>query len=95
MMPHMNHGQEGSQLAPSAQSSQGPRTLSHMARIRILAGHTQGSLAAACSGEVSRRTIQRLESGGTPTAATAVRISRALGYADPAIVFPELLEQKP
>ncbi len=57
----------------------------------MLAGHSQGTLAAAA--HCSKRTIARLESGGTPSAPVALRISRALGHEDPAVVFPELLER--
>jgi DNA-binding XRE family transcriptional regulator len=67
---------------------QGPRSLSHLARVRVLRGHTQASLADAVG--CSKRTICRLEKGGTPSATTAIRISHALGHTDPLVVFPEL-----
>ena len=78
------------QVARAAQS-QGPRTLSHVARIRVLAGHSQESLAEAAA--VSRGTIHRLEHGHLPSAPTALRVTHALGYDDPLVVFPELLER--
>lgn len=69
--------------------------LSHAALVRIRAGHTQASLAAATreldGHGVSKRTIARIEGGAAPSAATAIRISRALGHADPLVVFPDLL----
>ena len=60
-----------------------------MARIRVLAGHTQSSLAQAAG--VSKSTVQRLEAGGLPSGKVALRISRALGHgANVLVVFPDL-----
>jgi DNA-binding XRE family transcriptional regulator len=65
--------------------------LSHVALLRIHAGHTQASLAAAAG--VSERTILRLEKGARPSAGTAVKVTRALGHTDPLVVFAELLDR--
>lgn len=71
-------------------TARGPRTLSHVARIRVLAGHTQASLAEAAG--VSKGTVQRLERGHLPSAPTAARIAQVLDL-DTLVIFPDLLDQ--
>lgn len=81
--------------SPYVTSLQGPRPLNQLALIRTCRGHTQKSLSDAtkdAGGAVSRRTIQRLEKDrGVPSAETALRLSRALGYgSDIGALFPDL-----
>jgi len=78
--------------AQRPQIQPGPRPLGHLARVRVLRGHTQRSLALASG--VSARQIANLEAGKCrPRLDTALAIAHALGHADPLVVFPELLEQ--
>jgi transcriptional regulator with XRE-family HTH domain len=66
-----------------------PRPLSHAARVRVLAGHTQRSLAATSG--VSARQIANLEAGlCRPRLDTALAIAHALGEDDPRVIFPGL-----
>ena len=72
-----------------SQQYAGPRPLSHSARCRVLAGHTIRSLSAASG--VSARQIVNLEAGKCrPRLDTALAIARALGEADPRVIFPDL-----
>jgi len=68
-----------SQTQESQAGMTGPRPLSHLARLRVLAGHTQASLAAASG--VSSRQIANLEAGKSakPHLSTAIAIADALG----------------
>lgn len=55
---------------------------------RVSADLTQSDLAALA--HVSRQTINAIEAGRrTPQIATAVALAQALGYTDPALLFPE------
>ncbi len=71
----------------------GPRPLGHLARVRVLRGHTQASLAEASG--VSRRTIIALEKDAArgPRFDTAWRLARALGQ-PLGVVFPELPDEE-
>jgi transcriptional regulator with XRE-family HTH domain len=64
----------------------GPRPLSHSARCRVLAGHTQRSLSKASG--VSARQIANLEARRCrPRLDTALAIAHALGEDDPRVIF--------
>lgn len=67
------------------QASQIGRTLTAARRAAGLS-----KLALAARAGVSRKTITRLEAGAfAPRMATAVALTQALGYTDPALLFPE------
>jgi transcriptional regulator with XRE-family HTH domain len=65
----------------------GARVLSHLARVRILAGHSQRTLAIASG--VSQRQIANLEAGKSarPHLDTARKIADALGV-EVEVAFP-------
>jgi DNA-binding XRE family transcriptional regulator len=66
--------------------------MTHLKRVRLQAGMRQVDVAAAA--KCSRQTVTLLEAGGqVPRFSTALAIARALGFDDPRIVFPELLER--
>lgn len=63
---------------------------SHLARVRLLAGDSQRSLGERA--EVTKETVANLESGKhEPRYSTALRLAHALGYDNPAVLFPELV----
>lgn len=67
--------------------------MSHLARCRVLAGHSQRSLAEAAG--ISKRGLQELEAGHhKPRLTTATALARALGVADARALFPELLGEE-
>ena len=69
--------------------------LTHPARCRLLAGHSQESLARAAG--VHRNTVSMIERGRRPTLDVALRITRALlgPDADVRSVFPDLPASSP
>ena len=57
--------------------------------LRAVHGVTQTQLAERAG--IARQTVSNIERGAhTPTVTTASAITRALGYTDPSLVFPEL-----
>jgi len=75
-------------VATHSQGYLGPRRLSHLARVRVLAGHTQQSLADSAG--ISKRTVVYLEAGThRPSLATAFRLANALGHQDVRVLFPD------
>lgn len=76
-----------SQVTQTESYGHARRVPGHLARIRLLKGHSQASLARAS--HCGRSTIARVERGNAPRIETAIRIARALD--EPvAACFPEL-----
>lgn len=82
----MNRSASSSSGEVSHGQTTGPRRITHLARLRFLAGHTQASLAAAAG--VSQRTVAGLEAEESePRLSTARAIADALGV-ELAVAFP-------
>jgi DNA-binding XRE family transcriptional regulator len=76
----------------SGETLPGPRRLSHFARVRVNAGHTQSSLGERSG--FSRGLIAACDAGHVPRLDTAVRVADALGC-PVGVLWPTLIDSDP